>query len=111
MWDKLSLFCELTKGEVALSLPPADGPRGVSPDRLAIEKKKGSEPLLTEIRIRKGETLDKALRRLKKRLDRENVIKDARNNRYYEKPSVRRRRKMKVAKFSQMLRTRYANNS
>ena len=76
-----------------------------------LEKKKGSESLLTEIRIRKGETLDKALRRLKKRLDRENVIKDARNNRYYEKPSVRRRRKMKVAKFSQMLRTRYANNS
>tara|TARA_Y100001934_G_scaffold164693_1_gene196138 strand:+ start:445 stop:726 length:282 start_codon:yes stop_codon:yes gene_type:complete len=35
MWDKLSLFCELTKGGVALSLPPADGPRGVSPDRLA----------------------------------------------------------------------------
>ena len=55
--------------------------------------------------------MDKALRRLKKRLDRENVIKDARNNRYYEKPSVRRRRKMKVAKFSRMLRTRYANNS
>ena len=55
--------------------------------------------------------MDKALRRLKKRLDRKNVIKDARNNRYYEKPSVRRRRKMKVAKFSQMLRTRYANNS
>ena len=65
---------------------------------------------MTEIRIRKGETLDKALRRLKKRLDRDNVIKDARNNRYYEKPSMRRRRKMKVAKFSQMLRTRYADN-
>ena len=65
---------------------------------------------MTEIRIRKGETLDKALRRLKTRLDRENVIKDARNNRYYEKPSMRRRRKMKVAKFSQMLRTRYADN-
>ena len=44
--------------------------------------KKGSEYLLTEIRVRKGESLDKALRRLKKRLDRENVIKDARNNRY-----------------------------
>ncbi len=72
--------------------------------------KKGSEYLLTEIRVRKGESLDKALRRLKKRLDRENVIKDARNNRYYEKPCTRRRRKMKVAKFSQMLRTRYADN-
>tara|TARA_B100000941_G_scaffold153122_1_gene108587 strand:+ start:397 stop:768 length:372 start_codon:yes stop_codon:yes gene_type:complete len=109
-WDKLSLFCGLTKGGAALSLPPADGQRGVSPDPWR-RNKKGSESLLTEIRIRKGETLDKALRRLKKRLDRENVIKDARNNRYYEKPSVRRRRKMKVAKFSQMLRTRYAHNS
>ena len=72
-------------------------------------KRKGSESYLTEIRIRKGETLDRALRRLKKRLDRENVIKDARNNRYYEKPSVRKRRKMKVAKFTQMLKTRYAD--
>ena len=30
---------------------------------------------MTEIRIRKGEPLARALRRLKKRLDRENVIK------------------------------------
>ena len=72
-------------------------------------KWKGSESYLTEIRIRKGEPLDRALRRLKKRLDRENVIKDARNNRYYEKPSVRKRRKMKVAKFTQMLKTRHAD--
>jgi small subunit ribosomal protein S21 len=77
--------------------------------RVLTSEWKGSEYLLTEIRIRKGETLDRALRRLKKRLDRENVIKDARNNRYYEKPSVRKRRKMKVAKFTQMLKTRYAD--
>ena len=64
---------------------------------------------MTEIRIRKGEPLDRALRRLKKRLDRENVIKDARNNRYYEKPSVRKRRKMKASKFQAMLAARYAN--
>ena len=31
-----------------------------------------------EVSIAKGETMDKALRRLKKRLDREGIIRDAR---------------------------------
>lgn len=60
-----------------------------------------------EIKIRKNEPVDRALRRLKKKLDRENVIKDVRFKRYYEKPCERRRRKEKVAAFTQMLRTRY----
>ena len=101
----LSLYSKLTAADSDTSLRPAVGGTGIVS---AMCKQKGSEPHLTEIRIRKGETLDRALRRLKKRLDRENVIKDARNNRYYEKPSVRKRRKMKVAKFTQMLKTRYA---
>ena len=62
-----------------------------------------------EIKIRKNEPVDRALRRLKKKLDRENIIKDARAKRYYEKPSERRRRKDKVAAFTQMLRARYAS--
>jgi len=37
-----------------------------------------------EIKIRKGETIDKALRRLKKKIDREGVIKDVRAKRGYE---------------------------
>ena len=70
---------------------------------------KGCDHGLTEIRLRKGESLEKALRRLKKRLDREGTLKDARNNLHYEKPSVRRRRKLKVAKFNAMLSQRYAD--
>jgi len=62
-----------------------------------------------EIKIRKNEPVDRALRRLKKKLDRENIIKDVRAKRYYEKPSERRRRKDKVAAFTQMLRARYAS--
>ena len=69
---------------------------------------RGCDHGLTEIRLRKGESLEKALRRLKKRLDREGTIKDARNKLHYEKPSVRRRRKLKVAKFNAMLSQRYA---
>jgi len=60
-----------------------------------------------EIKIRKNEPVDRALRRLKKKLDRENVIKEVRAKRYYEKPCERRRRKAKVAAFTAMLRARY----
>ncbi len=104
--DKLSQHSKLTDTRAETRLRTAVAPWVCF---LAADTWKGSESHLTEIRIRKGETLDRALRRLKKRLDRENVIKDARNNRYYEKPSVRKRRKMKVAKFTQMLKTRHAD--
>ena len=57
-----------------------------------------------EIKIRKNEPVDRALRRLKKKLERENIIKDVRAKRYNEKPTERRRRKVKVMAFTQMLR-------
>lgn len=61
-----------------------------------------------EIKIRKNEPIDRALRRMKKKLERENIIKGTRAKRYYEKPCERRRRKDKVQAFTQMLRRRYA---
>lgn len=64
---------------------------------------------MTEIKLKKGESVEKALRRLKKRLDREGTLKEVRDHRRYEKPSEKKRRKMKVAKFSAMLRARYAD--
>jgi small subunit ribosomal protein S21 len=64
---------------------------------------------LTEIRIKQGEPVERALRRLKKKVDREGTLKVARNHRHFEKPSERRRRKEKVARFSAMLSARYAD--
>jgi small subunit ribosomal protein S21 len=69
----------------------------------------GSDYRLTEIRLKKGESLEKALRRLKKKVDREGTLKEVRNHRHYEKPSERRRRKLKVARFNAMLSARYAD--
>jgi small subunit ribosomal protein S21 len=46
--------------------------------------------------------------RMKKKLDRENIIKGTRAKRYFEKPCEKRRRKDKVQAFTQMLRRRYA---
>jgi len=62
-----------------------------------------------DVNIRKGESVERALRRLKKRLDREGVIRDARAKRYFEKPSEVKRRKKKVAAFSNYLRVKNEN--
>ena len=64
---------------------------------------------MTEIKLKKGEPVEKALRRLKKKVDREGTLKTVRAKRTFEKPSERRRRKMKVARFSAMLSARYAD--
>lgn len=71
--------------------------------------RRGSEFRLTEIKLKKGESVEKALRRLKKKIDREGTLKEVRNHRHYEKPSEKKRRKMKVARFSAMLSARYAD--
>ena len=64
---------------------------------------------MTEVKLKKGESVERALRRLKKKVDREGTIKAIRNRRAYVKPSERKRRKMKAAKFSAMLAARYAD--
>ena len=50
------------------------------------------------ISIRKNEPVEKAIRRLKKRVDREGVLKIVRQKAYYEKPSEKRIRKQKAAR-------------
>ncbi len=64
---------------------------------------------MTEIKLKKGEPVEKALRRLKKKVDREGILREVRSHRHYEKPSERRRRKLKVARFNAMLSARYAD--
>ena len=48
---------------------------------------------MAEVKIKKGETVEKALRRLKKKLDKEGTMREIRAHRHYEKPSERKRRK------------------
>ena len=46
----------------------------------------------TEVRLKKGEPIERALRRLKKKLDKEGTLKELRNRRHFEKPSEKKRR-------------------
>ena len=45
------------------------------------------------IKLKKGETVERGLKRMKKILDREGVVKKIRNDRYFEKPCVKARKK------------------
>ncbi|MCH9610216.1 MAG: 30S ribosomal protein S21 [Chlamydiales bacterium] len=52
---------------------------------------------MTNVKVRMGESIDKALRVLKKKLDKEGVMKTAKARRYYDKPSIKKRAKSKAA--------------
>jgi small subunit ribosomal protein S21 len=49
------------------------------------------------VKVRIGEPIDKALRALKKRLDKEGVMKSVKAHRFYSKPSIAKRAKSKAA--------------
>ena len=64
---------------------------------------------MSEVKLKRGEPVDKAIRRLKKKLDREQTLLQVRLHRRFEKPSAKKRRKQKAARFAAMLKDRYAD--
>ena len=46
-----------------------------------------------EVRLKPRENIDKALKRLKRKMDEEDIIPTLRDNRFYVKPSERKRKK------------------
>jgi small subunit ribosomal protein S21 len=64
---------------------------------------------MSEVYLKKGEPVDRALRRLKKKLDREQTLIQVRLHRRFEKPSAMKRKKQKAARFAAMLKARYAD--
>ena len=52
---------------------------------------------LSEVTIADGESVERALRSFKKKVDRAGILKDLRRKRHYEKPSEKRKRKLASA--------------
>jgi|TARA_R110000751_G_scaffold117506_2_gene217740 small subunit ribosomal protein S21 len=52
---------------------------------------------MSEVYVGRGGNVDKALQKLKKKMMREGTIKEARNRRFYEKPSAIKYRERKQA--------------
>jgi len=61
---------------------------------------------MIQVNVRRNEPVERALKRLNKKLDRDDIIKDCRDRQYFEKPSAKKRRRMKEAKFKAMLDAR-----
>jgi len=53
---------------------------------------------MIRIEARGNESLERTLRRFKKQCEKEGLVKDIKKNAYYEKPSQRKRRKIRAAK-------------
>lgn len=53
---------------------------------------------MPRVDIKQNEPLERALRRLKKKIEKEGILRQLKARKHYEKPSVRKRRKMREAK-------------
>lgn len=62
---------------------------------------------MPEVVVRKGEPIDRALKRLKAKLDTEGILDEVRRLRAYETPAQRQRRKAKTNAKRAKLRIRF----
>ena len=53
---------------------------------------------MVQVKCRIGESIEKPLRALKKKVDKEQILKTARKQRYAAKPSIKKREKSKAAR-------------
>ena len=60
-----------------------------------------------DINVRKGESIDSALRRLKKSVTIEGTLREVRERCYFMKPSEKKKLRMKKAKFDEYLRNKW----
>jgi len=51
-----------------------------------------------KINIKENEPLERALRRFKKKIEREGTLRQVKARKHYEKPSVKKRRKIREAR-------------
>ncbi|OGC24821.1 30S ribosomal protein S21 [candidate division WOR-1 bacterium RIFOXYB2_FULL_42_35] len=61
---------------------------------------------MTRVEVRKGEELEKALRKFKTKIRREGVIDEIKKREFYEKPSQRRRKRKEAARRREIKRRR-----
>ena len=51
---------------------------------------------MPEIEIKKDESFESALRRFKRKIEQEGILRELRDRKHYEKPSERKRKKAKA---------------
>src|SRR4051794_38836723 len=68
------------------------------PARAHRRGRKGGVLGLAEVKVQEGESIESALRRFKRKVQQEDIIKDIKKHSYYLKPGDRRRAKQALAR-------------
>lgn len=50
---------------------------------------------MAEVEVRKDESFESALRRFKKKIERDGILREIKERKHYEKPSEKKRRKVR----------------
>jgi small subunit ribosomal protein S21 len=61
------------------------------------------------VTMKKGEPVDRALKRLKTKLDAEGILEEMRRRRAFETPTERKQRKLRTASKRNKIRWRFSN--
>ena len=73
-------------------------PSTIPRDGEATAKRARGGITVSEVRIRENESLESALKRFKRKCARSGVLAEVRRREHYEKPSVKRKKKMEAAR-------------
>ena len=60
--------------------------------------RKGGEKRMPEVRVRENESIESALKRFKKKIQKAGILSEIKRRERYEKPSVKRKRKSEAAR-------------
>jgi len=87
----------------AVSAPQSNGWLDQTPNKSSIIKgapfgRSGGGEELAEVRVQEGEPLENALRRFKRKVQQEDIIKEVKRHSYYLKPGEKRRVKAALAR-------------
>jgi small subunit ribosomal protein S21 len=63
-----------------------------------------------EIKLKRNENIDRALKRLKRIMDKDGILRELKERNYYEKPSVKKKKKKDRAKARRKKEARDARN-
>ena len=72
--------------------------RNEGPSSASIPYGSGGVHVLAEIKVQEGESIENALRRFKRKVQQEDIIKDIKKHSFYLKPGDKRRAKQALAR-------------
>jgi small subunit ribosomal protein S21 len=90
--------CNVLQTNIPALLIPSAGPVLRYPDNCPVGKFGGVFHPMAEIRVQEGEPLENALRRFKRKVQTEDIIKEVKRHSFYLKPGEKKRVKEALAR-------------